>query len=156
LLFHEVLIVFNVISGAPPCGQHPAPEAPQLYTLHFTTVNTVEATINEMFLDALDKMIRPGTYMRPQVVAWIFIDFMMEARLLERIGEPTIPPEVADLDFTLRQLLTATPLQYWPYPALGARPCAFCEADGDPQQLEAHLHENHQEILAGGKFYSAV
>jgi hypothetical protein len=109
-----------------------------------------------MFLDALDKMIRPGTDMRPRVVARIFTDFMMEARLLERIGEPAIAPEVADLGFTLRQLLAAIPLQYWPCPAYGARPCAFCEAGGDPDQLETHLHESHQEILAAGKFYSAI
>jgi hypothetical protein len=94
--------------------------------------------------------------MQPQVVARIFTDFIMEARLLERIGEPATAPEVADLDFTLRQLLAAIPLQYWPYPTGGACPCAFCEAEGDPDQLETHLHESHQEILAGGKFYSAV
>jgi hypothetical protein len=76
LLFHEVLMAADVNSRAPPCGQHPGPEAPQLHTLHFATANTVEATIDEIFLGALDKMIRPGTDMRPQVVARIFTDLI--------------------------------------------------------------------------------
>jgi hypothetical protein len=127
-----------------------------LCSLHFADANEVEIDINTRLFHEIEKNLNPRSPVVVEEVIRVLTHVLVEARKLERLEERGPIPEIYHARFTLKDLLIHIPLQYWPLPRGTNCPCAFCETDVAPEDVEAHLAENHQWIAQENSFYSPV
>jgi hypothetical protein len=124
--------------------------------LHYLDANEDEVQANEELLQRLENAMRSGTPVSREEFETTLQDFIVEARQLNRRESNEASLTVTDLKFTVRDMLTRTPIDYWPLPRGAACPCAFCNWTEDPATLEEHLRNQHAEIYRKGLYYSPV
>jgi hypothetical protein len=106
------------------------------HSIHYADANDAEISINREFISRIEVMFSPRTDWAVSDATLILLDFIQEARKLERLedrGEIFVAP---DLNFTLAELFAHLPLQYWPMPLCNHCPCPFCDGVGDAHEME--------------------
>jgi hypothetical protein len=73
--------------------------------LHDADANDADMGVNQRFFGALEYMTTRGTPISPEDVLRIFVDFVIEARKLERLGARGDPCEMRDVTFSIKLLL---------------------------------------------------
>jgi hypothetical protein len=132
------------------------PRPPQTHSAHYADANDAEISVNTEFIRCLESAFGPDTAFQPDFAASAFVDFIVEARKLERLSARGPIFQIENLAFPLSALLTHLPLQCWPLPHPKACPCPFCDEIIEPRAMEAHLEFMHNEIFRKGLHYSQV
>jgi hypothetical protein len=101
-------------------------------------------------------MYNPKTKVALGLAIDAFVDFIIEWKKCERLEErgPTI--ETTGIDFTIKDLLIHTPLQYWRLPYINHCPCAFCDERLEPTRMEFHFAVQHVQPSLDKMFYSEL
>jgi hypothetical protein len=134
------------------------PEVPtlQIRPLHYADANEAEIKANEAILTRFEEMFTGGTFQDLERYTEVFLDAIVEGRKLQRRDERGQLPNVTDLDFSIRQLLTHIPIQEWPFPHRCYCPCPFCDAHGEWDALELHLNDAHPTIAQTEGYHSEI
>jgi hypothetical protein len=132
----------------------PEPRRAHTHSLHYADAYEVESAANKETLSRIEMMFEIGPLKNLEQKVSVFIDVIMEGRKLQRLEERGQIPDVADLNFPLRQLLKHVPIQEWPFPHSPHCPCSFCDAHGDRDALELHLVEDHPLVFQMEGYHS--
>jgi hypothetical protein len=87
----------------------------KLLFLHFADANEPEIMANGAILLRIEEMVGFSTLCDLEKHIHVFIDTIVEGRKLLRLEDRGEIVEIDGLDFPLRQLLTHTPIQDWPF-----------------------------------------
>jgi hypothetical protein len=135
---------------------HVGPAGARLHSVHYADANDAEISVNRVFLNAIEEMFGPRSSFAIEVATRMFLDFIIEARKLERMDARGAIYATPNLEFPLTELLAHIPLQKWPLPHPHHCPCSFCDETPDPTYLADHLAERHPEAYRRGAYYSEV
>jgi hypothetical protein len=82
-----------------------------LHSIHYTDANDAEMLINRIFLLEIEAMFGPQTGWAIADTSATLLDFILEARNLERLADRGTIFIVPDLNFTIAELLVHILLQ---------------------------------------------
>jgi hypothetical protein len=124
--------------------------------MHYADANEPEIAIATHFLNAITFIFGPHSDWDLDLATKAFVDFIVEARKLQRLPDRGVIYQSPDLWFTVRHLLTHIPLQRWPLPHRNHRPCSFCDETINPYEMEQHMERWHPEVYRRGYFHSEI
>jgi hypothetical protein len=103
---------FNVLSTFPsePQGPGPPPITPK-HSLHYCDANDVEIRLNREFFVDFEAMFRPDNDFPLGMALDALIDYIFEARKLERLPNRGLIESAFGLEIGLKELLIHTPVQ---------------------------------------------
>jgi hypothetical protein len=128
----------------------------QLHSVHWANANEAELAVTVGFLSAVNCLFGPGTRVPLKSVAHTFVDFIVEARRLQRFPARGDIPGIPDLRIPLDHLLARFPLQVWPLPHPHHCPVSFCDKTPNSEMMEAHLAQFHPEVHQVGLYHTEV
>jgi hypothetical protein len=120
-----------------PQGPGPPP-TPRAHCLHYADANDAEISVNTQFFSKIEEIYNPKTKVELRIAIDALVDFIIEGRKCERLEERGATIETTGIDFTIKDLLIHTPVQYWPLPHINHCPCAFCDERLEPNRMEFH------------------
>jgi hypothetical protein len=118
--------------------------------------NEVELAVTREFFTAIDCLVGTGARDPIDIAARAFVDFIVEARSLQRLPARGDIPGIPDLRIALDHLLARFPLQVWPQPHPHPCPVSFCDVIPNPDMMEAHLAHLHPEVHQVGLYHTEV
>jgi hypothetical protein len=127
---------------------------PETHSLHYADANEFEIAANEEILSRIEMMFEIDPLKDRERKVRVFIDAIVEGRKLQRLEKLGQIPDVADLNFPLRQLLKHVPIQEWPFPHSLHYSCSFYDTHGDRDAFESHLAENHPLVFQTEGYHS--
>jgi hypothetical protein len=134
----------------------PVPTTTHQHFLYHADANEAEIVINQEFLDRVDENFGPQTGCTLNEAIAIFINFIVIAKRNERLPERGQIHELSNLRFSLKDLLTYIPVQYWPLPHKDHYPCSFCGQIGGACELEDHLRAEYPTVYERGMIYTEI
>jgi hypothetical protein len=137
---------FSAHPHTPSRVYRPPQSLPPL-TAHYTDANEAEIAADKESLDQIESAFGLETQLRSEFAVTAFVDFLVDARKLERQddGEPIF--EIANFDFPLSDVLTHLTPQRWPLPNRNTCPCSFCDETIELRSIDAHLELMHGAIF---------
>jgi hypothetical protein len=86
----------------------------------------------------------------------MFTDLLLEVRKLSHRNERSPPTQIQSLEVSIKDLLIHTALLEWPAPHSHPCPCADCDEEVIPEQMEEYLQTRHPLLWQCGLFYTEV
>jgi hypothetical protein len=148
-----------------PLRDHPPGSAPddpgwtgpvQLHSKLWADANEPELAVAMDFITAINCLFGPRTRLPLESAAHAFVDYIFEARKLQRLEAHGDIPGIPNLRIPLDHLLARFPLQVWPLPHLHHCPVSLCDETSNPDMMEAHLAHLHPEVHQMGLYHTAV
>jgi hypothetical protein len=138
-----------------PQGPGPPP-IPPTHSLHYCDANDIEIRLNREFFEDFEEMFRPDTDLPLNMAFDTLIDYIFEARKLERLPDRGEIESTFGLEISVQELLVHIPVQLGPLPRGNNCPCAFCDECPNPNAMAMHLARKHTQVFINGLFYSEM
>jgi hypothetical protein len=129
---------------------------PPTHSLHYCDANDIEMRLNREFFEDFEEMFRPDTGFPLNMALDAHIDYVFEARKLERLPDRGEIESTLGLEISIKELLVHIPVQLWPLPRGNNCPCAFCDECPNPNAMAMHLASKHSQVFINGLFYSEL